>query len=85
MRACTAALVELSYNEDPSGSPYTGEVEFVSPEEWEKELDLLFDDLTQQDGRVRLAFDRTPLAKTLNRRLRQSPRFTANRMTPQPL
>jgi|AntRauMFilla1563_2_1112583.scaffolds.fasta_scaffold107867_1 hypothetical protein len=52
MRACTAALVELSYNEDPNGSPYTGEVEFVSVAEWEKELDLLFDDLTMQDGRA---------------------------------
>mmetsp|Transcript_19729 Transcript_19729/g.54804 ORF Transcript_19729/g.54804 Transcript_19729/m.54804 type:complete len:1112 (-) Transcript_19729:310-3645(-) len=55
MRACTAALVELTYllpAEAPSGMPYVGEVDFISVEEWENELDLLFQDLTQQDGRA---------------------------------
>ena len=55
MRACTAALVELSFlapSEQHGDEPYAGEVEFISEEEWEKELDHLFADLVQQDGRA---------------------------------
>ena len=55
MRACTAALVELSFlppSEQHGDEPYAGEVEFISEEEWEKELDYLFADLVQQDGRA---------------------------------
>ena len=51
---CTAALAELSYT-DVEG--YTGEVEFISVEEWGVELESLLADLTQQDGRAVLSSD----------------------------
>lgn len=53
MRACTAALIELRYNaRTPQESQdYFAEVEFISREEWESELDGLLEDLQQQDGR----------------------------------
>jgi GTPase SAR1 family protein len=54
MRACTASLIELSYNKDENGDPYAGEVEFVTRQEWEKEFDDLIDDMKQQDGSVSL-------------------------------
>ena len=52
MRACTACLIELAYDEsDASDAPvYRGEVEFLSEAEWHKELDDLLDDLTATDG-----------------------------------
>eukprot|EP00951_Prasinocladus_malaysianus_P030960 scaffold294351_cov41-Prasinocladus_malaysianus.AAC.1 len=53
MRACTAALVELTYQQPAEGAAaYAGEVDFITEQEWEKELDDLFADLTQQDGRA---------------------------------
>ena len=55
MRACTASIIELSYNKDENGDPYVGEVEFVSREEWEQEFDNLIDDLLMQDGSVQLS------------------------------
>eukprot|EP00961_Rhodomonas_salina_P154810 2085243-Rhodomonas_salina.1 len=51
MRACTATIIELSHNKESTGPNYVGEAEFVTGEEWMKELDTLVDDLTQQDGR----------------------------------
>jgi hypothetical protein len=53
MRACTAVLIELSYNQE--GSDYRGAVEFISEMEWLAELDALLEDLTQQDGRAILS------------------------------
>ncbi len=50
MRACTAAIVELSHNADGSGHLYQGEIEFITAAEWAAELDALLDDLTRQDG-----------------------------------
>ena len=52
MRACTASIIELSYNKNEQGDPYVGEVEFVTNEEWETEFEELLDDLTQQDGKA---------------------------------
>ena len=52
MRACTAALIELSYNSIDQGERYLAEVEFISKEEWAQEEEALFEDLTQQDGRA---------------------------------
>ena len=52
MRACTAVLIELSYDSGlPSAEPYRGEVEFLTAKEWSDELDALLDDLQTQDGR----------------------------------
>ncbi|KAK0621529.1 Dynamin family-domain-containing protein [Bombardia bombarda] len=46
MRACTAVITEIQYNdsEDPS-QKYRTEIHFISKEEWIKELRILFDDL----------------------------------------
>ena len=55
MRACTAVIIELSYNHDERGPQYTGEVEFVSQEEWDRELEDLLGDLTTQEGRAILS------------------------------
>ena len=52
MRACTASIIELSYNKNEQGDPYVGEVEFVTNEEWETEFEELLDDMTQQDGKA---------------------------------
>lgn len=54
MRACTAALIELRYNDrDPQEQQdYYAEIEFISQEEWYAELDGLLEDLQQQDGRA---------------------------------
>jgi energy-coupling factor transporter ATP-binding protein EcfA2 len=52
MRACTAALIELSHNAATSGPAYAADVEFISAAEWAAEEEALFEDLTQQDGRA---------------------------------
>lgn len=53
MRACTASPTEISYNysDDPS-ELYRAEVEFISAEDWTKELDGLFVDLLDSNGEV---------------------------------
>lgn len=42
MRACTAVATEVSYNHDEDEeNPYRAEVEFISREEWAKEVNIL--------------------------------------------
>ncbi|KAL9103543.1 MAG: hypothetical protein Q9163_001421 [Psora crenata] len=50
MRACTAVVTEISYNE--GCQPYRAEIEYISPADWERELKLLFQDLLDGDGNV---------------------------------
>ena len=50
MRACTAVVTEISYNN--GDIPYRAEVEFIAPADWEKELKTLFDDLLDSEGKV---------------------------------
>ena len=39
MRACTAVVTEISYNNKPdSDAKYRGEIEFIKPSDWEKDL-----------------------------------------------
>ena len=46
MRACTAVVTEMSYNDSiDEASKYRGEVEFVRPEDWRRELTILFDEV----------------------------------------
>ncbi|KAK4650417.1 hypothetical protein QC762_0109800 [Podospora pseudocomata] len=46
MRACTAAITEVSYNtSDDPNEKYRAEVEFITADEWAKELDILLDDI----------------------------------------
>ena len=53
MRACTASPTEISYNhsDDPS-ELYRAEVEFITTEEWLKELQGLYTDLLDGNGNV---------------------------------
>lgn len=50
MRACTAVVTEISYNYEEQ--PYCAEIEFINPADWEKELNVLFQDLLDGDGKV---------------------------------
>ncbi|KAL8998150.1 MAG: hypothetical protein Q9188_006160 [Gyalolechia gomerana] len=50
MRACTAVVTEISYNYEEQ--PYCAEIEFITLEDWEKELNVLFQDLLDGDGKV---------------------------------
>ncbi|KAF2139631.1 uncharacterized protein K452DRAFT_300175 [Aplosporella prunicola CBS 121167] len=51
MRACTAVVTELSWN-DSDRTKYRSDIEFIKPEDWRKELDILFKDLLDQSGNV---------------------------------
>lgn len=53
MRACTAVVTELSYNysENPA-TKYRAEIEFIKPEDWRKELKLLFDEIFDESGEI---------------------------------
>ena len=50
MRACTAVVTELSYNYDDDA--YRAEIEFITKADWEKELQILFKDLLDDNGNV---------------------------------
>ena len=50
MRACTAVVTEISYNYEEQ--PYCAEIEFITAEEWAKELRVLFQDLLDGEGNV---------------------------------
>ncbi|WQF76503.1 Putative P-loop containing nucleoside triphosphate hydrolase, dynamin [Colletotrichum destructivum] len=52
MRACTAVATELSYNHDEDEeNPYRAEVEFISRDEWSREVSILLSDLVTNGGR----------------------------------
>ncbi|KAH0617302.1 hypothetical protein JD844_015339 [Phrynosoma platyrhinos] len=51
MRACTAVVVEVS--RAAGGSPYEAEVEFLSREEWYKELGALLKDMKDKSGNLK--------------------------------
>ncbi|GKT47805.1 nuclear GTPase SLIP-GC [Colletotrichum spaethianum] len=51
MRACTAVATELSYNHDEDQeNPYRAEVEFISRDEWVREVTILLKDLASDGG-----------------------------------
>ena len=50
MRACTAVVTEISYND--TDTPYLAQIEFIKAADWEKELKTLFDDLLDASGNV---------------------------------
>ena len=51
MRACTAVVTELSYNHSKSEtSRYRAEVEFIQPEDWRKELEILCEEIFDEKG-----------------------------------
>ncbi|KAI1134964.1 hypothetical protein F5Y05DRAFT_421688 [Hypoxylon sp. FL0543] len=53
LRACTASPTEVSYNDsDDPTELYRAEVEFITADEWLKELEVLFSDLLDGSGKV---------------------------------
>ena len=50
MRACTAVVTEISYNYEQR--PYRAEIEFISLSDWRKELETMFSDLLDSEGKV---------------------------------
>lgn len=53
MRACTAVVTEISWNDsDEFNSKYRAEIEYIKPEEWQKELEVLFEDLLDGNGNI---------------------------------
>lgn len=53
LRACTASATEVSYNDsDDPAQLYRAEIEFITFEDWHKELVGLFDDLIDGSGKV---------------------------------
>ncbi|KAB2099953.1 hypothetical protein AG0111_0g11806 [Alternaria gaisen] len=53
MRACTAVVTEISWNDsiDPSAT-YRAEIEFIDRADWEEELTVLMKDFLTEDGAV---------------------------------
>lgn len=53
MRACTAVVTELSWNEsNEPESRYRAEIEFIKETDWERELRILFEELLDGNGNV---------------------------------
>ncbi|KAI9702698.1 MAG: hypothetical protein M1820_006082 [Bogoriella megaspora] len=53
MRACTAVVTEMSWNDsEDESSKYKAEIEFIKKEDWAKELNVLFQDMLDPSGRV---------------------------------
>lgn len=53
MRACTAVVTEMSWNSsDDENAKYRAAIEFIQPEDWEKELRVLFGELLDGSGNV---------------------------------
>lgn len=51
MRACTAVITEIAYNESNNAEhAYRGEVHFITKEQWIRELRVLYDDLKGVGG-----------------------------------
>lgn len=51
MRACTAVVTTVEYNDDPTAKPYTAKVHFISSHEWKQELQILVADLENTSER----------------------------------
>ncbi|KAK1593767.1 Dynamin family-domain-containing protein [Colletotrichum navitas] len=53
LRACTASPTEISYNHSQNPEElYRSEIEFISLEDWKKELKTLFTDLLDDSGNI---------------------------------
>lgn len=51
MRACTAVVTEMSYNNSTNpNAKYRAEIEFIQPEDWRKELRVLFSEIFDDGG-----------------------------------
>ncbi|KAL8825164.1 MAG: hypothetical protein Q9170_007904 [Blastenia crenularia] len=54
MRACTAVVTEIAYNNEDI--PYRAQIEYIQPSEWEEELDILLHDLITSTGTLALEY-----------------------------
>lgn len=53
MRACTAVVTEISYNESSvASSLYRAEIEFIQPDDWRRELTVLFKEVFDKTGGI---------------------------------
>lgn len=53
MRACTAVVTEMSWNSnDDEESRYRADIEFIRPEDWQKDLELSLSELIDSSGNV---------------------------------
>ena len=53
MRACTAVVTEMSWNSsDNENARYRAVIEFITEDDWRKELRVLFEDLVDGSGNV---------------------------------
>ncbi|KAK4635549.1 Nuclear GTPase SLIP-GC [Fulvia fulva] len=53
MRACTAVVTEMSYNDSPNPRmKYRAEIEFIRPEDWQKELHILYKEIIDESGNI---------------------------------
>lgn len=50
MRACTAVITEISYNELEIA--YRAEIDFIAEQDWQRELMLLFEELMDGSGHI---------------------------------
>eukprot|EP00698_Gefionella_okellyi_P025647 TRINITY_DN9456_c0_g2_i1.p1 TRINITY_DN9456_c0_g2~~TRINITY_DN9456_c0_g2_i1.p1 ORF type:complete len:1253 (-),score=282.11 TRINITY_DN9456_c0_g2_i1:1602-5360(-) len=71
MRACTASVVEASFNPKCAdgkkfvpGGAYEAEIHFLSEAEWLQELKLLLTDVIDENGRITVSTDRSPDMRT---------------------
>lgn len=51
IRACTSAVIEISYGIPVHGAAYSAHVEFLSLQEWNEEMYILMEDLKDADGK----------------------------------
>ncbi|KAK6432460.1 hypothetical protein LTR95_011372 [Oleoguttula sp. CCFEE 5521] len=53
MRACTAMVTEMSYSYSKAeGAKYRAEIEFIQPEDWERELKSVFKEIFDHKGHI---------------------------------
>jgi len=53
MRACTTVVTEISWNDsEDDSSKYRAEIVFLQPEDWKKELSVLFDEVVDSEGKI---------------------------------
>nr|OQO23405.1 hypothetical protein B0A51_11937 [Rachicladosporium sp. CCFEE 5018] len=53
VRACTAVVAEMSFNYSTAeGARYRAEIEFIRPEDWERELKILFKEIFDHEGHI---------------------------------
>jgi hypothetical protein len=53
MRACTAVVTQLSWNSSTDeNARHRAKIEFIQPEDWEKELGILLEELRDSSGHV---------------------------------